>query len=155
MQHQPVSTLAGLHPLPRLSKYRFVTPGKTQSCCRINQENLGAGKSSQRVEHPERLCCTHIYLVASGSVGASLPFPKLLPKSQPKEPNRLFLVCSAKSQREKQGSKSGAHDSITSYALFPGHLPSHLQELDIPNFSGQRLSLMTCTFFRCPSSRGS
>lgn len=45
---------------------------------------------------------------------------KLLPKSQPKELNRLCLVCSAKSHREKQGSESGAHDSITACALFLG-----------------------------------
>lgn len=91
-----------------------------QSCCRINQENPWSRKiHCQGAEHPQRLCYTHLHLPGGQVRGASLPFPKLLSKSQPEELDRLFLVCSAKSPLEKQGSESGAHDSKAACALFP------------------------------------
>lgn len=154
MQDQPICTLAGLYPLPRASHSRFVTSWTIQSCCRINQESPGAGKCTVRELNTQRGRGPLPFTWWPGQ-GVPRCHSQNCSLNQPKELNRLCLLCSAKSQREKPGLKSGAHDSITACALFPRSPSLTLQGLDIPNFSGHGWSLMTCIFFRCPSSRGS
>lgn len=94
--------------------------GRSRAAAGLTRKTPGAGKYTVRGLNTHRGCDTHTCIhLAARSGGASLPSPKLLSKSQPEELDRLFLVCSAKSPLEKQGSESGAHDSKAACALFP------------------------------------
>lgn len=68
------------------------------------------------------------------------------PRHNQRQKNRLFLLC----RLEKNDSKSGDPNSVMDGALSPrsGSHARCLRCLDMSNFSVQRLSLLTCRFFK-------